>query len=308
MVSLVATGLLIGIAMGWVLQRGRYCMNSAFRDVIFMNDYILFKAYILALVVAIIGANALQQSGQVEQLRIQAFSPIANIAGGYIFGLGIVLAGGCGSGIWYKTGEGQFNAFVTIMGFFIGILSTKSGLLAPVYKFLRSFTIWQTPDGLRALTDKQVMDLWDKGVDVIAPTLYSVIGVNKWIVIAVLALIAIPFLIRGGILKPKKGYSWPLAGVLIGVIIIAAWWVSEKWGGGARGISYTGPTGELFKSILTGVKPTWGAMLVLGTPIGAFLSAKGLKEFKLNSPNAQELLRVFVGGLIMGFGATVGGG
>ncbi len=49
-------------------------------------------------------------------------------------------------------------------------------------------------------------------------------------------------------------------------------------------------------------------MLVLGTPLGAALSAIGLKEFKLKAPGAEELLRVFVGGLIMGFGATVGGG
>ncbi len=308
MLALVISGLIVGIATGWVLQRGRYCMNTAFRDVIFINDYNLFKAYLLCLIIVTIGANFLEDIGQIEELRRQAFSPIANIVGGYIFGLGIVLAGGCGSGIWYKIGEGQFNAWVTILGFVIGIYATKNGILSPVYNFLRSFTVWQTPDGLKALSDEQVIELWDKGVDVVPPTLYSFIGVNKWIVIGVLTVIALPFIFRGGVQKPQKGYSWPLTGVLLGLVVTLAWWASEKWGGGARGVSYTGPTQELFKFILTGDTPTWGAMLVLGTPIGAWLSAKGLKEFKLKAPSAEELLRVFVGGLIMGFGASVGGG
>jgi len=139
-------------------------------------------------------------------------------------------------------------------------------------------------------------------------TLYNLVGANKWIVIAILIVIAIPFLLRGGVPKPSKGYSWPIAGILIGLVIVAAWWASELWGGGARGVSYTGPTGELFRSFLLGKSPTWSAFLVIGTPIGAFLSAKGLKEFSLKSPGADELLRVFVGGLIMGVGAVIGGG
>lgn len=308
MVMLIVTGLIVGIAMGWVLQRGRYCMNSAFRDVIFINDYTLFKAYILALLIVIIGANLLEDIGQIEELRRQAFAPIANIIGGYIFGLGIVLAGGCGSGIWYRVGEGLFAAWVSVLGFVIGIFTTKNGILSPVYNFLRSFNVWQTPNGLKVLNDDQVMELWDKGVDVVPPTLYSIFGANKWIIIAILVVIAIPFLIRGGVQKPQKGYAWPVAGILIGLVVVAAWWASEIWGGGARGVSYTGPTQELFRTLMLGKKPTWGAMLVLGTPIGALLSALGLKEFKLKAPSAEELLRVFVGGLIMGFGASVGGG
>jgi len=308
MVELVVSGLLIGIAIGWVLQRGRYCMNTAFRDVIFINDYTLFRAYILALIIVMVGANILEDIGVIEELRRQAFSPFANIIGGFIFGIGIVLAGGCGSGIWYKIGEGQFNALISVIGFFIGIFITKDGILAPIYRFFRSFNIWQTPEGIKILSNEKVMELWDKGVDVIPPTLYSILGLNKWIVIAVLIIVAVLFLLRGEIQKPKKGYSWIVAGTLVGIIITVAWWVSEKWGGGARGISYTGPTQEFFKFLLQGKLPTWGSMVVIGTPIGAIFSAMKLKEFKLKAPAANEMLRVLIGGLIMGIGASIGGG
>ncbi|UCG77936.1 MAG: YeeE/YedE family protein [Nitrospirota bacterium] len=308
MVSLVVSGLIVGIAAGWVLQRGRYCMNSAFRDVLFINDYTLFKAYILALLVTIVGANALESIGQIEELRRQAFAPIANIVGGYIFGLGIVLAGGCGSGVWYRVGEGMFAAWVAVLGFLIGILTTQSGLLAPVKNFLRSFMLWKTDEGIKLMNWEQLDAYEGFARQLTLNNLFGLEGNSKWILIAILIVVALPFLFRGGVPKPQKGYSWPVAGLLIGLVIVVAWYASEKWGGGARGVSYTGPTAELFRSFMLGKEPTWSAFLVIGTPIGAAISAIALKEFKLKAPGAAEQLRVFVGGLIMGVGAVIGGG
>src|SRR5208283_4866228 len=82
-------------------------MNTAFRDVIFINDFTLFRSWLLALVIAIIGANLIEDMGFLgdDGLRRQVFSPIAAIIGGYIFGVGIVMAGGCGSGVLYKQGK-----------------------------------------------------------------------------------------------------------------------------------------------------------------------------------------------------------
>ncbi len=305
---MVLSGLIIGIATGWVLQRGRNCMNSAFRDIIFINDLTLFRVYILALLITIIGANGLEDLGYIVELRRQAFVPIGNILGGYIFGLGIVLAGGCGSGIWYRVGEGMFSAWVSVLGFALGILTTQRGILSPIYDFLKNFQLWVTDNGIQALTLAEVEDFWDKGLDAEPLTLYGLFGLNKWVVIVVLALLALPFLLKGGLKKPRKGYVWYTAGILLGMIAIGAWWASEIWGEGARGISYTWPTGELFRWIMRNESPSWSVFLVIGTPVGALLSSVNLKEFKLKAPNAEELMRVFIGGFIMGVGAVIGGG
>jgi hypothetical protein len=56
----IISGLLIGLAIGFVLQRGRFCMNTAFRDTIFIQDMTLFRAYVIALVIMILGANLLK--------------------------------------------------------------------------------------------------------------------------------------------------------------------------------------------------------------------------------------------------------
>jgi len=36
--SSIITGLIVGILFGFVMQRGRFCMNSAFRDTVLLED------------------------------------------------------------------------------------------------------------------------------------------------------------------------------------------------------------------------------------------------------------------------------
>jgi uncharacterized membrane protein YedE/YeeE len=332
MVMTVVSGLLIGIAAGVVLQRGRFCMNSAFRDTIFIQDYTFLKAAMIALLVAMVGANFLEDIGQIQTLRRQVFAPVGNILGGYLFGIGIVIAGGCGSGIWFRVGEGLVSAFFSVLGFMIAILASQVGILSPLVNALRSYRVGLDDDG-KFVTGGDITEQL---------SLFNVFGVHdvfgipmKWIVIAILAAIALPFIFKEKFARPKKGFPPHVTGLLMGLVIVAAWWASEIWGGGARGVSYTGPTAELFRSILNANlipdalyseevvdllseqsislpekqwPPTWSAFLVLGTPIGAYLSARSLKEFKWVVPDAQTMVKVFLGGLLMGFGAVLGGG
>jgi uncharacterized membrane protein YedE/YeeE len=311
----LATGLLIGAAFGYVLQRGRFCVNSAFREVLF-QDYTMLRAYLLAVAVTMIGANLLEdmhllghyENGAyvADQLYRQAFVPWANIIGGYIFGMGIVLAGGCGSGILYRVGEGNLAYVLAVCGFFFGIVMAKFGILKPVYDALISTVVFTGPNS-----------------DVI-PTLDNIIGVNKWIVIAVVAAVLLFFVFQGKpFQKAKKGYSWSIAGLLVGLIAVAAFWASDYFGGRARGLSFTGPVREFFLALffgnsqaassdntqtLLGITFSWSSLYVLAVPIGAYISGKLLNEVKLKVPPADELLKVFFGGTLMGVGAQIGGG
>jgi uncharacterized membrane protein YedE/YeeE len=308
----VASGLLLGLAIGFVLQRGRFCMNTAFRDTIFIQDWTLFRGFLIALVIMIVGANIINDL-KIVRLAVQPFYPIANIVGGYIFGLGIVMVGGCGSGVWYKIGEGQFNSLIAVLGFFLGIHMTATGILHPVYKLFKSVKV---PVGGHKF-----------------PTLWHIFGDGmtiKWIVIAVVVVPIIVFILKG---KPfsapkQKGLEWPKVGVLLGALGVAAFWVSTVWEGFPRGLSFTTPTGELFGTLLTGkamslehplvrvfpmydlgpFKITWASIFIISVPFGAYISAKVLKEFKWKSPPVDELISVVIGSLMMGFGATVAGG
>ncbi|HBG93302.1 MAG: hypothetical protein A3J81_06775 [Nitrospirae bacterium RIFOXYB2_FULL_43_5] len=303
----IISGLLIGAIFGFILQRGRFCMNSAFRDTIFIKEFALFHAYLLALVVMLIGSNALNDM-DIIHLKAQSFYPLANIIGGYVFGLGIVLAGGCGSGIIYRMGEGQLASWFAVFGFFLGIGATTNGILKPLYDALR---------GVR---------IGEPGI-----TLHGIIGGEditiKWAIIAVLSVVFFLFALKSKpfALKKQKGFYWSVTALLVGGAGVLTFWASEYFGspGFARGLNFTTPTAEVFFIILTGdahskffpmfdlfgYKVTWASFYIVGVPIGAAISAKILKEFAWKTPrDAKELLTVLGGGIMMGFGAATAGG
>lgn len=290
-------------------------MNTAFRDVIFINDLTMFRSWLIALGIAIIGSNFIEDIGLLGEdgLRRQVFAPIAAMVGGYLFGMGIVVAGGCGSGVLYKQGEGQFAALVATFGFATSLIVSLHGPLNPIVKALKSYKV-SLGSGEDAITTPALWDFFGQS------------PLSKWIVIAVVIAIIIAVVLKG---KPftasaKKGWAWPIGGAIIGLIVIIAWWASYYFGGQARGLSFSGPTVDFLMFLLTGNSKapfdpmfnlfgigvlTWSALYVVGVPLGAFMSAKGLKEYKLTAPRqADELVKVFFGGLIMGFGAIVAGG
>ncbi len=290
-------------------------MNTAFRDVIFINDLTMFRSWLIALGIAIIGSNFIEDLGFLgdDGLRRQVFSPIAAMVGGYLFGIGIVVAGGCGSGVLYKQGEGQFAALVATFGFATSLIATLHGPLNPIAKAIKSYKV-SIGSGEDAITTPALWDFFGQSMT------------TKWAVIAVVIAIIIPIVLKG---KPfsggaKKGWSWSVAGAIIGLLVIVAWWASYYFGGQARGLSFSGPTVDFLMFGLVGNSQapfdpmfslfgigvlTWSALYVVGVPIGAYMSAKGLKEFKLTAPKqADELVKVFLGGLVMGFGAIVAGG
>lgn len=313
------TAIGLGMLLGFILQRGRFCLNSAFRDIIFLQDLTLFRAYLLSVVVAIIGSNLMADLGLLisinpstgeivkHGLLRQNFVPLANILGGFLFGLGIVLAGGCASGIVYRLGEGQVASLIAIIGFFFGIVMTLNGMLRPVYRLLKSYKF-----ELFGKTNPALWHLFGSG------------PVVKWATIGVFSIAVLIFVMKGkpSLSRTSKGYSWALTGILIGLLTTAAWWVSSYFGGIPRGLAITTPLREFFYSFLyrsshspfpefsfLGIfRGTWGVFFIFAVPVGALLSARGLREFQWKIPPAKEFLTVFFGSVIMGIGAVIGGG
>ncbi|GBE02038.1 putative inner membrane protein [bacterium BMS3Abin08] len=103
-----------GVAYGLLLQYGRFCFASAFRDLFAigvprMIVGIIIAMTVFSLVTALLTAN-----------KMGTFHPgplgIHEVIGGFIFGIGMVLAGGCASGTLYKTGEGNGTSLLALLG------------------------------------------------------------------------------------------------------------------------------------------------------------------------------------------------
>src|SRR3990172_7498493 len=109
----LAAYLWFGFVYGMCLQYGRFCFSSAFRD--------LFAVGVPRMAVGIMIAMVLfgTVSAFVTATGNSTFHPapygIHSVIAGFIFGVGMVLTGGCASGSLYKAGEGNSTAMLVIM-------------------------------------------------------------------------------------------------------------------------------------------------------------------------------------------------
>jgi uncharacterized membrane protein YedE/YeeE len=102
-----------GFAYGMMLQYGRFCFASASRD--------LFAAGVPRMAVGILVALMFFSVIQaiLESVNMSTFHPapfgIHMLISGCIFGVGMVLAGGCASGSLYKVGEGNMTSLLAVI-------------------------------------------------------------------------------------------------------------------------------------------------------------------------------------------------
>jgi uncharacterized membrane protein YedE/YeeE len=236
------------------------------------------------------------------QLAEVSFTWLAAVFGGLIFGIGIVLAGGCAAGTWYRTGEGLLGSWIALFAYMLGSAMTNYGPFKPVNE---------------ALSQARTKDVY----------IYETLGVSPWILITLLVL-SLAIIVWRHLKQPpipiptpktkKRGLShvlfekrWHpfLTAVLVGVIAIAAWPLSEATGR-MYGLGITAPSANLLAFLVTGNFRLldWGTFLVVGIALGSFLAAKGSGEFRWRLPDIKSIRNHFVGGIMMGIGAGIAGG
>ncbi len=295
LVFMIISGLAIGILFGFALQRGRFCMNSAFRDPLVFKDFTLLKAVSLAIAVELVGFYALDFFGLIE------FSPktlylLAVPLGAYIFGIGMVIAGGCASGTAYRVGEGMIGSWLALFGFVGAAYLAKDGFLSGLISKIQTY-------------------------DFGTPTLSSISGLPEIIFAIIFAGLLFWLLFRQrpnktpdskhqSIVKRifKKGWSWKMAGLAIGLIGVLAF-VFSALSGRNYPLSITMGFETIVKSIIYWENfLTWESFEVIGLLIGAFVGSYFAGEFKFRFPKPRVALQSFIGGVLMGSGAIIAGG
>jgi len=300
---LIFLGVPIGLAFGFALQRGRFCMNSAFRDIIVLKEYNLLKAVGLAILIQMVGFAALDMAGVIT-ISPNTFFWGANMLGGFVFGIGMVVAGGCASGVTYRFGEGMVGAMSAVLGVILVGLMTSMGAFHPLVSSLRSATTVTLADGANL-------------------TLANMFGIPHYMLafgIAGVALIVWAIRSKRGEESPeeegvslgtrifKKGWGWKTTAIIMAVIGMLAF-IASTVAGRSYGLAICGGYWSTVKSLLLGQNfINWLSVMLLCTILGAFIAAKIAGEAKLRAPAPKVLIQTFFGGCLMGFGAALGGG
>lgn len=115
---LLGFGALFGAFFGILIERGQICFTSAFRDLWIMGRGVMAKA--------IIAGMAVSSIITIIVIAVYGVPPITQIAapstliGGVLFGLGIVMASSCETGMMYRLMEGQVLYFTVFAGNVVG--------------------------------------------------------------------------------------------------------------------------------------------------------------------------------------------
>lgn len=116
---LLGTAAIFGALFGILIERGQICFTSAFRDLWLTGRGLMAKAIIIAMAVSSVITLFV--------IVIYGMEPITQIAapstfiGGFLFGLGIVLASSCETGMMYRLMEGQILYLTVFAGNIIGV-------------------------------------------------------------------------------------------------------------------------------------------------------------------------------------------
>lgn len=114
-----------GIAFGFILRRSNFCFTASMRDPIMTGSTSLTRAVLIAFALTSIAFVAVQYGASLNGLSIPGMGfvvPVsfATAAGAFLFGIGMVLAGGCASGTLMRIGEGYAMQLLSIVFFVIG--------------------------------------------------------------------------------------------------------------------------------------------------------------------------------------------
>ncbi|SHJ95733.1 YeeE/YedE thiosulfate transporter family protein [Tepidibacter formicigenes] len=124
---------ILGVGIGIVLRYSRFCFAAAFRDPFLVGNTSLLRGMLLAMMVSTIGFAVIQSRyiyqnsidynlipGEISSVGIHV------MIGAFVFGIGMIIAGGCSSGVLMRIGEGHVLQWVVLLGFLIGtVLGAK---------------------------------------------------------------------------------------------------------------------------------------------------------------------------------------
>ncbi|CEG29385.1 selenium metabolism membrane protein YedE/FdhT [Bacillus sp. B-jedd] len=114
---MLAVACIAGALFGILIERGQICFTSAFRDLWISGRAVMSKAIAVGMIISVVVTFFYIQSGSVAIIKIAAPS---TAIGGLLFGFGIVLAGGCETGMMYRAMEGQVLYWVVGAGNIVG--------------------------------------------------------------------------------------------------------------------------------------------------------------------------------------------
>jgi uncharacterized membrane protein YedE/YeeE len=301
-------GLVIGVLFGAIANKTNFCTMGAVSDWVNMGSKDRLRAWLLAIGIAILATQFMHAAGIVDINQAMYLTPnfgwLGHIVGGTLFGIGMTLASGCGQRTLVRVGGGNLKSLVVMILLGLTAYMTMRGLFALVR--VNAFEVTNIN-----LAESGISDQGIGSVIAGLAGLESAVTVN----LVVSVLLGLGLVVYAFAAKSFRGsFDNILAGVTIGLIIPAGWYVTGVVGfddfDPVRFESYTfvAPTGESLMYLLTftGSTISFGVAAVFGVILGSFLYVVLTGKFLLETfSDRGDMVRHILGGVAMGFGGVL---
>lgn len=304
MIGLAASAAILGLVAGWLIERGHFCTMGAISDAYLFGSHRRIRTWLLAMATALLASQALAASGLVPlddtPYRTSRIEPVALFGGGLLFGIGMVMAGGCASRSLVRLGAGSLKALVVVLVLGLTAMATAQGILAWPAGLVRGALAWTTtapspsPGGLLAgamAVEAPALDL--------AIALLLGAGLLYWI-------FKDPGFRRNR-LDQLVGFGLGLASAA--GFAVTGWLFRDLAApSGIVSLNFAAPMAEFvtWGALGRNAWPGFGAALVLGTIGGAAFSAAGKHRLRIETfTSPDDMIRHVLGGMLMGFGGVL---
>lgn len=306
--TIVGTGgFLIGLVFGAAAQRTNFCTMGAVSDLVLMGDGRRFRAWVLAIAVAMAGTHALHFAGAIDINKSIYLASnlgwLGAIIGGAMFGFGMTQAGGCGSKTLVRLGAGNLKSLVVAIVLGIVAYITLRGLLALPRTNLETATSINLK--ARGFDNQNIGELAGSWLG-IPP------GPARLVAAIIVVVAFLAFCFKNA--DFRRSTANIVGGFIIGLTVLAGWIVTGVLGSDEfnptplASITFVAPVGESLQYLMlfTGSTINFGVAVVGGVIAGSFLMAMATGTFRIESfADRNDMLRHLGGAALMGAGGVL---
>ncbi len=305
--TVAVLGFLGAMVFGAIASKTHFCIMGSISDWINMGSKTRFRAWMLALGIAVVGTQLMSAMGwfdlrQSIYLRTD-FGWLGYLLGGFMFGVGMTLGAGCGQRTLVRVGGGNLKSLIVLLVLALTAYMTLRGLFA----VLRIEVIQASNIDLseRGLVDQSI-----------ATFLSAFTGLSpRWAIYVTAGVFGLGAIIYA--LKDKtfrRSFDNVLVGVVVGTLIAAAWYVTGVIGNDEfepvplEAVSFIAPAGNTLNYLMTytGSVINFGVAVVLGMIAGSFVYAIASGTFRIETfVSRGDMINHLYAGALMGVGGVL---
>ncbi len=309
--------LALSIVFGLAAQFSRFCLIGGLSSYRQSRDGRRLAIYLAAIGVAILATTLVQSLSGIDLdntrpvYRSPDFAWGRYLIGGFVFGVGMVLARGCPVRSLVKVTQGNLQALLAVI-----VMALAAYAMTRTTLYASAFLPWVG----HLSTNLEAFGIHHQD-------LASILGGGRNLYLSLaLAISALLLLVSWRWLPLRANWLGWLGALSIGIVVGLAFWVTggslgqaasdaaemmnnPQQGLGLQSFTFSAPMGDVVYFLqrpTTFAAITFGVVAVFGLLLGSLVSTLVRREFQWSVPRSwQEWARTIIGALMVGIGSVL---